>query len=126
MIKKVLLVDDNEICREIFRDMTECIGYAPHQILFDEAGNGQIAIEKLKEVCYNIIILDMMMPILDGIDVLKYIKSAGLNIKVVVVSACLDEQSVRLFNLDSVSLIQKPYNLNDVFHIFKEEEILCQ
>ena len=58
---KVLIVDDEELIRNIIRDYCHNEGY-----ITDEAENGLEAIDKVKENDYDIIILDLMMPKLDG------------------------------------------------------------
>lgn len=58
---KILVVDDEENIREVIREYAEFEG---HEV--DEACNGMEAVEKAKEKDYDIIIMDIMMPRLDG------------------------------------------------------------
>lgn len=58
---KILVVDDEENIREVIREYAEFEG---HEV--DEACDGMEAVEKAKETDYDIIIMDIMMPKLDG------------------------------------------------------------
>lgn len=79
MNRSVLVVDDEPLTRNLLRLMLEPAGYR-----VSGAGNGNEALEKAREILPDIIILDVMMPELDGISVCKTIRDdaeiAGLPI----------------------------------------------
>ncbi|TVP48097.1 MAG: response regulator [Mongoliibacter sp.] len=80
--KKVLIVDDNALNRRVFENI---IG---QMYQFESAENGSHAIKKLKENSYDLILMDIQMPIIDGINTLKTIGSDQLsNAPVIAVSA---------------------------------------
>lgn len=80
--KKVLIVDDNALNRRVFENIIGQI------YLFDSAENGIRAIEKLKTNAYDLILMDIQMPLIDGINTLKVIVSDQLSdAPVVAVSA---------------------------------------
>jgi two-component system, OmpR family, alkaline phosphatase synthesis response regulator PhoP len=66
--KKVLIVDDNALNRRVFQNI---IGQVYH---CDVAENGKEALGKLKKEFFDLVILDIQMPLLDGIHTLKIIK----------------------------------------------------
>ncbi len=66
---KILIVDDEENIREVIREYAEFEG---HEV--DEAGDGMKAIEMAKEKDYDIIIMDVMLPRLDGYSACKEIR----------------------------------------------------
>jgi len=66
----VLLVDDNEINREVGVGLLE-IG----QLAVDVAGNGEEAVRMVKEKEYDIVLMDMQMPVMDGISATRVIRS---------------------------------------------------
>jgi CheY-like chemotaxis protein len=70
--KKVLIVEDNALNRRVFEHI---IGQG---YLFDIAENGLVAIEKIKTELYDLILMDIQMPILDGISAIKIIKEEQL------------------------------------------------
>ncbi len=65
----VLVVDDNENNRDIVSRLLEREGYAVSQ-----AENGMQALERLKSECIDLILLDVMMPVMDGIEACKRMK----------------------------------------------------
>lgn len=79
---KVLIVDDNNLNRKVFEHI---IGL---MYQFDIAENGQVALDKIRREHFDLILMDIQMPVLDGINTLKAIKSENLtDSPVVAVSA---------------------------------------
>ena len=70
--KKVLIVDDNSLNRKVFENI---IGQLYQ---FGTASNGREALEKIKSGEYDLAIMDIQMPILDGINTLNIIKNENL------------------------------------------------
>ncbi|MCT4639150.1 MAG: response regulator transcription factor [Bacteroidales bacterium] len=75
---KILLVDDHPLIRSGVKITLE-----KNFKYIDEAENGEEAINKLKETAYDLVILDIDMPVIDGIEVAKYIKQNELMCKIV-------------------------------------------
>ena len=67
---KLLLVEDNDVNLMYTRKILQNWNCAP-----DEAKNGLIALEKLKENDYDIILMDVRMPVMDGFEATKFIRS---------------------------------------------------
>lgn len=59
--KRILVVDDNAIQRKIMQHILNTLGCC-----IDEAENGQLALEQLKRAQYDLIVMDLNMPVLDG------------------------------------------------------------
>lgn len=67
--KKILLVEDEKDARDLYEEILSFAGY-----LVDTATDGEMGLEKAKQGGYALIILDLMMPKLDGISILKSLK----------------------------------------------------
>lgn len=80
--KKILIVDDEENIRILFKEELEDEGY-----ITDTASNGYEAIEKVKKNSYDIVVLDIKMPGIDGIQTLNEIKKININQAVILCSA---------------------------------------
>jgi len=80
--KKILLVDDVAFMRQILCEMLEKHGY-----LVVTAENGQQAIDKFNDVKPDIVIMDINMPIMDGITATKIIKEIDKDAKILALSA---------------------------------------
>lgn len=70
MAKKVLLVDDDLYIRDVYEEVLKGEGFD-----VDTATNGQDGFNKLNNGGYDIILLDIMMPTIDGIEVLEKIQA---------------------------------------------------
>ncbi|HEY0141179.1 MAG TPA: response regulator [Thermoanaerobaculia bacterium] len=100
---KVLIVDDDPAIRQILsallkRDGTEC----------DIAEDGEAAIGRLRHQTYDVVLLDLLMPRVDGLGVISYMKESGITTPVVVISAVMDDR-VELLDPQLVRVaMQKP------------------
>ncbi|MCI8509266.1 MAG: response regulator [Lachnospiraceae bacterium] len=80
---KILIVDDSRTSRKILKGILEGEGYE----IVGEATNGQEGYEKYIELKPDVVTMDITMPVLDGIEALKKIKSDHPDAKVVMVTA---------------------------------------
>ena len=90
---RVLVVDDEEKIRNVIKEYAEFEGYE-----IDEACDGMEAIAKCKDNNYDIIIMDIMMPKLDGFSSIKEIRKTK-NIPVIMLSARSEEYD-KLFGFE--------------------------
>lgn len=80
---RVLLVEDNEFNRMVARNTLERYGYLP-----DEAANGKVALELLQKNKYDIVLMDLQMPVMDGFEATQAIRNdLKLNIPIVALTA---------------------------------------
>lgn len=68
-ILRILIVDDNEINRKVLHSMLSHLGYRA-----DMVTNGQEAIQALKEQPYDLVFMDIQMPIMDGLQTAQTIR----------------------------------------------------
>lgn len=81
MAKKLLIVDDEVEIREMLSRHFEFIGYKT-----STAGNGQEALEYLDEHKVDIVITDIMMPVMDGVTLLKNIRKEYPMVQVIMIT----------------------------------------
>ena len=109
---KILVVEDDPDIRELLIDSLCDIGY---DVM--EAGDGGAGLQSALEGLPDIILLDMMMPVLDGLEVLDLLKSDPLTrfIPVIMVSARGQEQDISTaLNSGAVSYLVKPWEPEDL------------
>ena len=80
----VLVVDDNDDTRNVLRRMLEVRGYA-----IAEAANGAAAVDRAQRLCPDLILLDLNMPSMDGLEAAKLIRAecAGRDVRIVALTA---------------------------------------
>lgn len=102
---KVLIVDDEELIRTVIREYCENEGYKVY-----EAGNGEEMLSLIKRENIDMIILDIMMPKMDGFAVLKELKKLK-DIPVIMLSARKEEfDKLMGFDLGIDDYMTKPFS----------------
>jgi two-component system invasion response regulator UvrY len=80
---KLIIADDHPIVRE---GLKQIIADSPHFTVSDEAGNGPELLDKVRKEDFDVIILDLKMPGMDGLDVLKQLKIEKPRIPVIILT----------------------------------------
>ncbi len=107
---KIMIADDSWLQRQMLGKILKCQGY---EIM--EAVHGKDAIEKLGEEIPDCMVLDLLMPELDGFGVLESIRDNELNIPVVVFSADIqDTTRDKCFDLGAKGFVSKPLNEDEL------------
>jgi two-component system chemotaxis response regulator CheY len=103
---KILIVDDAAFMRMMVKDNLKKAGYTD----FIEAGNGEEAINIFTEQSPDMVLLDITMPVKDGIETLTEIKLKNPQAKVVMCSAMGQESMVvEAIKLGALDFIVKPF-----------------
>lgn len=103
---RILVVDDEERVRKLVRDFLSMKGYT-----VIEAENGEKAVEVfLEDKSIDLIILDVMMPVMDGYEALKTIRHYS-RVPVIMLTARTDEEDeLKGFGLEADEYIAKPFS----------------
>ncbi|MEG6584762.1 PAS domain-containing hybrid sensor histidine kinase/response regulator [Dendrosporobacter sp. 1207_IL3150] len=114
--KNILVVEDNEVNRALIVRMVQGMGH-----FADSAIHGLEALEKLKMSSYDLILMDIQMPVLDGIETTKCIRSleafGGPRIPIIAVTAyAMQGDRERFMGLGIDEYISKPVDINVLFH----------
>ena len=103
---KILIVDDEQKIREMIRK------YAKHEgFETDEASDGMVAVEKCETSRYDLVIMDVMMPNLDGFSAVKQIKKTQPGLPFIMLSALGEEYDrVHGFDVGVDDYVVKPFS----------------
>ncbi|GGZ27100.1 hypothetical protein GCM10007049_19840 [Echinicola pacifica] len=108
--KKILIVDDNNLNRKVFENIIS------HTYPYVSAENGQEAIDKIKEENFDLILMDIQMPVMDGITALKIIKAENLTSAPIIAISAYSDQTDRDYFLSAGfdDFIDKPVKPKDL------------
>jgi len=117
MSKKVLIVDDAAFMRMMIKDMLTKNGYE----VAGEAENGARAIEKYKELLPDLVIMDITMPEVNGIEAVREIKKINKDAKIIMCSA-MGQQAMVIESIQAGArdFIVKPFNTDRVLEAVRK------
>ena len=105
---KVLIVEDNMVNQEVLVGLLEVTGIA---IIIAE--NGRVALETLKEHTFDIILMDLQMPEMDGFEAIQRIRDSGSDVPIVALSAAVMESDrLKAAKAGSNDFITKPIDFS--------------
>jgi DNA-binding response OmpR family regulator len=105
--KKILVVDDEPEVRQLMEHFLTQRGY---EVCIAE--NGQQALAALDTFMADVVLLDMHMPVMDGIETLKRLAVRSPSLPVIMVTVNDDmETTTRLLQLGAADYVPKPFNL---------------
>jgi DNA-binding NtrC family response regulator len=116
MSKRILIVDDEPNVRLSYRAVLEAERYA-----VKEANSAATDLEKLVASHFDLAILDMRMPEMDGLDLLAKMRERGLSTPTVMITAYGDlPHAVRAMTLGAIAFLQKPLTPVQFRHIVND------
>lgn len=108
--RSVLIVDDEKSIR-----LTLAMALEKLNIPVAQAENGEEALDMLAKKSYSLMLLDLRMPGIDGMEVLRRISELRPEVKVVIITAYGSiETAVQALKLGAVDFLEKPFNTEDV------------
>jgi PAS domain S-box-containing protein len=106
---RILVVDDEKIVREMASDALSMLGYA-----VSSCADGSEALAKYRERSgeYDLVLLDLTMPGMDGRECLKALRSINAHLKVIITSGhALDNEISAILTDTTIAFLQKPFDL---------------
>lgn len=110
--REILIVDDDDAIRRLVATVLQRNGYH-----CEEARNGEEAIEKLDETEYSAIVLDLMMPVKNGYEVIQYLNDRKITHECVVVMTAAGTRGTKDLHSPLIhSILFKPFDLEDIIN----------
>jgi CRP-like cAMP-binding protein/CheY-like chemotaxis protein len=116
-MKKILIIEDNDDIRENLAEILELAGYDAHT-----AENGKKGVEKAEQIPPDLILCDVMMPVLDGYGVLSIVnkKPALADIPFIFLTAKSEKTDFRYgMNLGADDYVTKPFETNELLKVIE-------
>ncbi len=102
---KVLIVDDEELIRDVIKEYLKL-----EKLLYEEASDGYEAIEKVKNNSFDVVIMDIMMPKMDGYSAVKEIRKFS-SVPFIMLSARAEEyDKLTCFDIGVDDYVTKPFS----------------
>lgn len=105
----VLVIDDDEAIRFVLREAFRSVGFD-----VDEAESGLLGLDTLDQRPPSLVLLDIMMPGIDGFQVMKYFQQFGVKVPVLAMSALGARVEGRARELGADEFISKPFDIRDL------------
>lgn len=105
----VLIVDDDPAIRFVLREAFTAVGFDVR-----EAESGLLGLDSLDQVAPAIVLLDIMMPGIDGFQVMKYLSQFGVRVPILAMSALGPRVEERALELGANAFISKPFDLREI------------
>ena len=110
----VFVVDDEPPARNRLKDLlTDCNAQLPLEMV-GEAGNGREALDKLSEINADVVLVDIRMPEMDGIELAQHLNKLP-DPPVIIFTTAYDAYAVKAFELNAVDYLLKPIRLGRLF-----------
>jgi len=110
----VLVIDDNQSVIESFK-----VALDNYNVL--ATNSGEIALDKIKKEDINVVLLDILMPEMDGMDVLRKIKELGKNIDIIMVTAIKTvKTAIEAMKLGAYDYITKPFDVDELLESIRK------
>lgn len=117
---KILLVDDES---DVTRILSKRLGRRGFEC--QSAGNGQEAVDAMSQFVYGVIIMDVKMPVMDGMSALQIIHSRWPKTPVILLSGHADMQlAVQAMSEGAFGYLMKPVDIDEL--LFKIEDAVTQ
>lgn len=108
--KKILIVDDQNGIRILLMEVFNVEGYQTYQ-----ASNGKLALEIVRREAPDLVLLDMKIPGMDGLDILKHIKQIDSSIKVIMMTAYGELDMIKeATDLGALTHFTKPFDIDEL------------
>lgn len=114
---RILIVDDDENIRKTMKAILEDEGY-----LVDMATNGKEAVQKTNDITYNLALLDIRLPDMEGVELLKLMKNNVPRTRKIMVTGFPSMQNaIGAINKNADGYLVKPVDVEKLLETVKEQ-----
>lgn len=114
---KILVAEDNELNQILIKKILD-----KWKVQYDIVANGKLALEKLENQHYHIVLMDLQMPELSGLDVAKIVRSKQSNVRnqgvpiIAITADAFPETNIAVLDAGMNDFISKPFQKEELYH----------
>jgi CheY-like chemotaxis protein len=108
----ILLVEDDPLLRTVLSELLE---FGGHSVVTCE--NGREAVQQLSLAQIDLVVTDLSMPEMDGLELIKVLTFEWPEIRVIAMSGLLDCRFRQLTEMYGVTLLEKPFSLEEMLKV---------
>ena len=109
-IGRILLVEDNPVNQLVAREMLSNLG---HRVVVVE--NGRQALEQFETETFDLVVMDMQMPVMDGLEATRRLRTRGATLPIIAMTAnAMDEDEQRCLDAGMQTVVKKPVNATEL------------
>lgn len=113
----VMLIDDHRVVRQGLRDFLELQGDIE---VVGEAGSGEEGVQLARELLPDVVLMDLVMPGIDGVETTRRVKAASPSTKVIVLTSFVDDNKVfPAIKAGAISYLLKDISPEDLAHAIR-------
>ncbi len=112
----ILLVEDEPINQKVVQLMLDNIGCT-----YNSANTGEVALDLAKKNHYDIILMDIQLPDIDGLEVTKQLRAAGINTPIIATTAySFDDELQNFIKSGMNDVLLKPFRQENIVQLIKK------
>ena len=116
---RILLVDDEDEFARILSERLEARG-----LKVEVADSGLAAIEKVRQKTFDVVVLDMVMPMMDGMETLKRLKAENPELQVILLTGYATvEKGVAAIQMGAADFLEKPADIDRLMEKIKNAAV---
>lgn len=111
---RIMIVEDEPLLRDTLEQLLQFSGFT---VL--TAGNGKEALDKLAQNPVDLVLSDIKMPVMDGVEMLRHIRATYGGLKVIFFSAFADISHAEALQMGALDLLPKPVRIESLIETIR-------